>query len=412
MSMWRICLTLARERYTGSTALAPGSEGAREEERAPGRLLRVRGRIRLVGKKLRRIVFVVAVLATLLARPAAHHARAASLLMTFSSGEATPNVTVQPVTFGDGVPAKLYVPNGLAHPPAVVLVHGVHYKGIDEPRLERFARAIAGAGVAVMTPLVAELADYRVDPHSVETVGAAIESLRKELGHERVGLMGTSFGGGIALLAAADPRFAAHVSFVVAVGAHDDLGRVSRFFLDDAIARPDGTTQQLRAHGYGALVLVHAHADHFFAAEDLAGARLALREWLHENRSVARAHAASLSPAGRAKLEALFGDGLGALRDEIRRELDANAAEMARVSPHGRLGALRANVYLLHGADDSVIPSTETLWLAHDVPPARLRRVLVSSAIQHVELKSPTALDRIELVHFMGDVITEAESGS
>jgi acetyl esterase/lipase len=362
-------------------------------------------------RKLRRLLFVIAVLATVLARPAAHHARAASLLMTFSDAQAaTPSVTEKRVTFGDGVPAKVYVPNGIEHPPGVVLVHGVHWKGIDEPRLERFARAVAAAGVAVMTPLVAELADYRVDPHSIETVGEAIEAARTIVRHDRVGVMGMSFGGGIALLAASDPRFADHVSFVVAVGAHDDLGRVSRFFLDDAIARPDGSAQKLHAHGYGTMVLVHAHAERFFAPEDVAEARVALREWLHEDRPAARAHAEKLSAPARAKIDALFGDGSPELREEIAKDVAAHEEDMKRVSPRGNMAGLRANVYLLHGAGDAVIPAAETLWLAADVPQGHLRSALVSPAIEHVELKSPSTYDRWELVHFMGNILAEADA--
>ena len=59
---------------------------------------------------------------------------------------------------------------------------------------------------------------------------------------------------------------------------------------------------------------------------------------------------------------------------------------------------------------DTVIPSTEALWLAQDVPPERLKGALVSPAIEHVELKSPTALDKWALVHFMGQVIGEADA--
>ena len=97
------------------------------------------------------------------------------------------------------------------------------------------------------------------------------------------------------------------------------------------------------------------------------------------------------------------------MKGELLAEIDRHKAGMAEVSPHGRLGSIRANVYLLHGEGDTVIPATETLWLAQDVPPARLKSALVSPAIEHVELKSPTAADKWALVHFMGQVIGEAE---
>ncbi|HVH44212.1 MAG TPA: hypothetical protein VM925_17795 [Labilithrix sp.] len=364
-------------------------------------------------RRTRLVVFLLAVLTVILVRPASHHARAASLLVAFSDPTSKPLVTEERLTFvhaGDQVPARLYLPTNVTHPPGVVLVHGVHRDGIDEPRLERFARAVAGAGVVVMTPLVKDLSDYKVAPRSVDVVGAAVETLRGRLDRANVGLMGMSFGGGISLLAAADERFADHVSFVVAVGAHDDLGRVSRFFVDDAIREPDGKTKQLRAHGYGVMVLVYSHVEDIFPESDVPRAADALRLWLWEKRDDARRAAAELSPPSRAKVESLFDVGGGALKPELLAEIERHTADMADVSPHGRLGAMRANVYLLHGEGDTVIPSTETLWLAQDVPPARLRAVLVSPAIEHVELKNPSATDQWALVHFMAQVIGETDT--
>ena len=235
-------------------------------------------------------------------------------------------------------------------------------------------------------------------------------ALRERLGTDKVGLMGMSFGGGISLLAAADPRFADRVSFVVAVGAHDDLGRVSRFFINDEIPEPTGGTKKLHAHGYGVMVLVYSHVEDFFPPEDVPAARDALRSWLGQKRDDALKAASMLSPASKAKIDGLFDAGIGPMKGELLAEIDSHAEEMAKVSPRGHLGSIKANVYLLHGEGDTVIPATETLWLAEDVPPARLKSALVSPAIEHVELKSPSAADKWALVHFMGQVIGEAEN--
>jgi dienelactone hydrolase len=364
-------------------------------------------------RRARMIVFVLAVFAVILARPATHHARAASLLVSFSDPAAKPAVTEERFTFkrnSEDIPARLYTPANAPNAPGVVLVHGVHHVGIDEPRLERFARAVAGAGVVVMTPAVTELSDYKVAPRSIDTVGAAVEHLRGRLGTERVGLMGMSFGGGISLLTAADARWVDRVSFVVAVGAHDDLERVSRFFVEDEIREPAGDLKHLKAHGYGVMVLVYSHVEDFFPAEDVPAARDALRYWLWEKRDDARKSAALLSPPSKAKIDGLFDTGASTMKSELLAEIASHTDEMKRVSPHGHLQSLRANVYLLHGEGDTVIPSTETLWLAQDVPRARLRSALVSPAIEHVELRSPSATDKWALVHFMGQVLGEAET--
>ena len=311
------------------------------------------------------------------------------------------------------VKARMFSPPGGSpeNRPAVVLVHGVQYLGIEEPRLQRFAKSVVSAGLVVLTPQVDELADYRVSPASIETVGAAIRVLRARAGGaSRVGLMGTSFGGGIALLTAADPRFADEVSFVVAIGAHDDLGRVSHFFATDEIPEVTGETKKMHAHGYGAMVLVYTHAEDFFPAEDLGAAREALRLWLWEKRDQARDTAKKLSPASKAKMDLFFDSDASHFRPELLAMIERRGTDMKKVSPHENLAGLKAHVYLLHGAGDTVIPATETMWLAHDVPPAALREVLVSPAIEHVELKAPSLADQWALIHFMGDVIGEAEA--
>src|SRR5262249_28155246 len=154
-----------------------------------------------------------------------------------------------------------YLPQGAADAPGIVLAHGVHHLGIDEPRLVRFARTIAKAGVVVLTPDIQELRDYHVDPRSIDTIGFAARALKDEVHRPNVGLMGMSFAGGLSLLAAADPRFSGDIGYVVAVGAHDDLERVSRFFATGHIEDPDGHPSPLAPHEYGPLVLVYDHVD-------------------------------------------------------------------------------------------------------------------------------------------------------
>lgn len=387
-----------------------------------GQALRRRHRMRLV-------IFFLSLLAVVAARPAAHHARATRLLVTFSDPNDKPAVLEEVVSLEvvapgpDAAPprtvkARIFSPpDATSATPAVVLVHGVQYLGIEEPRLQRFARSIVNAGLIVMTPQVDELADYHVSPRSIETVGAAIESLRARRAAAggpggrapKVGLMGTSFGGGVALLTAADARFADDVAFVVAVGAHDDLGRVSGFFATDEIAEVSGATKKLHAHEYGATVLVYTHVEDFFPEADVPAAKEALRLWLWEKREPAREAAKRLSPASKERVEKLFAADVASVRPELLAGIERRAREMKEVSPHGRLAGIKASVYLLHGEGDTVIPATETMWLAADVPPASLRAVLVSPAIVHVELKEPSLADKWALIHFMGQVIGEAE---
>src|ERR1039458_8056034 len=73
-------------------------------------------------------------------------------------GVTTP-VTVEDLSYPIETPtgpqqvrARLYLPPNQANAPAMVIFHGVHHLGIEEPRLKAFATAMAGCGLRVLTP--------------------------------------------------------------------------------------------------------------------------------------------------------------------------------------------------------------------------------------------------------------------
>jgi pimeloyl-ACP methyl ester carboxylesterase len=291
----------------------------------------------------------------------------------------------------------------------MVLVHGVHHLGIDEPRLVAFARALSSSGIRVLTPELLSLADYQVDRTSIDLIGYSARALSEQVG-QKAGVLGLSFAGGLSLLAAADPRFAPYIRFVVSVGAHDDLERVSQFLITSNIARPDGTTLHMAAHEYGALVLIYSHVSDFFPPADVPAAHEALRLLLWEQVDESRKCAERLSAGSRQKMELLYNHQVESLAGEIRAAIVRHRAEMAPVSPHGNLGALTVPVLLLHGAADNVIPPPEMLWLQRDVPPAALKSALISPAISHVSMEGePSLADKWRLLHLMAQILELTE---
>lgn len=305
--------------------------------------------------------------------------------------------------------SRIYSPVGVSSPPALLLVHGVHWLGIDEPRLVDLARIFAARGVLVMTPELEDLKNYRITPQAIDEIGFAARALAQR-SERRVVVLGISFAGSLSLLAAAKPGYAGDFSAVVAVGAYDNLERVSRFLASGKIEFPDGHFEQSSPEQYGAVVLINAHPEAFFSKKDLAPAKQALQLWLSQQYQAARGKEKELGASGRQMLETIFQYHLQQLTQPLLAGIVQHKDEMAAVSPHEKLSRLRVPVFLLHGADDDVIPPAETLWLARDIPAAELRRVLVSSALHHVDtnLGANWPAD-LKLVSFMAAVIRALE---
>lgn len=309
------------------------------------------------------------------------------------------------------VRAREYVPADEPNAPAMVIFHGVHHLGIDEPRLIAFAAAMASCGIRVLTPELPDIKDYRVSEGSVRTIGGSVKWFADQTGGP-VGVMGLSFSGGLALVAAADPLYHRDFKFVMAVGSQDSMTRVTDYYRTGSDLRPDGTVQLLPAHEYGPLVLEYEYLEDFIPQRDLAPVRAVLRAHLYEDRQGEATASQALNEIQKREALELMDATSAATRDRIAQTAQKHAQEMAGLSPEGRLEGLKTPVYLLHGQADNIIPAAETLWIAKQLRREELKAVLVSPVISHLDLDGagPNAADYWRLLHFFAGVMTAAES--
>ncbi|HET9086466.1 MAG TPA: alpha/beta hydrolase [Acidobacteriaceae bacterium] len=302
---------------------------------------------------------------------------------------------------------RLYTPSPSA--PGMVLVPGVHHLGIDEPRLVEFARSIAACGLRVMTPELPDSRDYRIQPSDVQAIGTAAQWLHKATGR-RVGLLGISFSGGLALMTAAQAAYARDVSFVFSVGAHDNLFRVASFYTSGADPLPGGNVERATPNPYGPMILEYEHLEDFVPTADVPSLRPVLRAHLHQNAEVEKQRLMTLSHAQKAEYRRLIDTANQDWAVSVSNK--RHFAEMSAVSPHNHLEGLRAPVYLLHGRADNLIPFAEAEWLARDLPPGTLQAMTISPLIGHVGIvhEESGPLQKWQLLHLLAQVMERAEN--
>jgi dienelactone hydrolase len=309
--------------------------------------------------------------------------------------------------------ARRYLPlSAAARQPGIVLLHGVHPRGIDEPRMIEFARTLAAGGLDVLTPELPELLRYDLGGETIAQIRELAALHARQTASPAVGVIGISFAGGLALMAAAEQAADRPIGFVATLGAHDDLLRLCRYYAGEDVRGPDGEQVDVAPHPYGARVMLRQHLARFFDPDDLPVAQRSLDAYLRDRGAQARQLATGLSPAGQTTMRILLDpDHPAELGAFLMQAAHAVRPQLMAASPHGHLSALRVPVFLLHGARDPVIPSIETRYLARELPARWVRETVITKLLRHAEFPEPVGLaDTYELVRFLRDLLEAAGS--
>jgi dienelactone hydrolase len=330
------------------------------------------------------------------------------------------------------VPGELTVPwrggtlRAYAYEPArvhgrgVLLVPGVHASGIDEPRLVGFARDLAAQGHRVITVELPDLKAYAITARTTDQIEDAARwtlSRPEYRGTDgRIGLMGISFGGGLAVAAAGRPGIRDGLAFVLSLGGHGDLPRTLKYLCTGL--QPDGVHRP--PHDYGLAIVLLGAAAHVVPAEQVDPLRNAILAYLEASRLDMIDKAAAAKEFARAKdLEAQ-------LREPAKTYMDyVNTRDVEKLGPvlvpylpelggdpalsPDRSAPPACPVFLLHGADDNVVPAIESTLLAREFRAKGIDvRLLETPLITHAEVdRRSTPMDVWRLVRFWTALLAE-----
>ncbi len=182
------------------------------------------------------------------------------------------------------VPARFYQPTG-GFTRTVLLLPGVHRDGIDESRLVGLARDLAATGYGVLTIAAPDLQRFRVTPQVTDVIEDAVVWAAGQPMYApdgKVGVLGISFSGGLAVVAAGRQTIRDKVAFVMSFGGHGDLARVMHYLCSGQVLgdleRAKRSSAVLGAdhvtvhppHDYGVAVVLMSLADRVVPADQVA----------------------------------------------------------------------------------------------------------------------------------------------
>jgi dienelactone hydrolase len=304
--------------------------------------------------------------------------------------------------------ASLWLPTHRSRLPGVVIVAGAAPLGRNDPQVVQLARALARAGRAVLVPDLA-LRTSTLSTADLDRITAAFQTLATwpRVDPRRVGLLGISWGGALAVVVASSPPLAARIAFVATFGAFYDLADLVGAVVTGATIYQGRAIRWRTVPEAAALtrssvlsLLTPAQANAVQAALADADARssVPVSAALTPPEQAVVALLTNRDPARVARLAA----GLPTSIQRVRQAF----------SPAFHLQGLRAPLLVLHSTDDPAAPWTESALLvdgarAQDPGGARLTLVNVFSHVtQQRSLAAPSSLlDDWRLVHYVAGLL-------
>jgi dienelactone hydrolase len=325
-----------------------------------------------------------------------------------------------PTRHGD-VAAQFYVPEAGVRR-TVLLVPGIHSLGIEEPRLTALAADLAGSGVRVMAMALPDLQHYRITPDATDVIEDALAwmAARPDLAPDgRIGVIGISFAGGLAISAVGRPSIRHKVAYVVSFGGHGDIRRVMRYIATGEAPKVEGVRVH-PPHDYAVAVVLYGLADKGVVPGQqvnqlrsgietfLLASQLTLVDMNQADATFAKAREMQKSmPEPSATLMSYVNDrDVAKLGPRLVPHLKQLGDDNPALSP-ALAAPPEAPVFLLHGDGDTVIPTAESSLLANDLERHGADvHLLLSSVITHAEANRAAAATEVwRLIRFWADVL-------
>ncbi len=317
-------------------------------------------------------------------------------------------------TRGGGMPARFFRPARQTRR-TLVLIPGVHRDGINESRLVGLAEDLAATGFGVLTVAAPDLQRFKITPQVTDTIEDAVRWTTEQPQFRtdgKIGIVGISFSGGLSIVAAGRESIRDRVAFVMSFGGHGDLSRAMHYLTSGEVL---GNLEQAKRssavagadhvgvhppHDYGLAVALLNLADRVVPADQVAPLSKGIDGFLLASSLAVtdppkaipifeemKKYQETLPEPSRTYMQYVNDravDKLGPILLPIADALKDHSA-MAALSPE-RATPPTAPIFLLHGVDDNVIPSVESVLLAEHLKGKARVTGLLSGLITHAEV--------------------------
>ena len=250
------------------------------------------------------------------------------------------------------------------------------------------ASIIASLGYKVFIPRIPPLKDLNITDINIEWFAHAYEQLikRDDIDSDNVTVTGISFGGSLLLNSILDERMShSKPKSLMIYGAAFDFDTGFDFLLNGELTH-NNKKIKIVPNEWGVAVILHNFLSNIDAGFDTAEVREVLSYRMKDDMDKVEELKNKLNDHDKEFIELVL---KAKYNDEIKRIIykiiDYEKEALAKISPKNLCDKIDNKIFIMHGANDSMVPFTESIFMHKGIKDSEL---LISYLYEHKEIST------------------------
>ena len=288
---------------------------------------------------------------------------------------------------GEQVPLRIFHPKKKKKL-SVIIFPGASPTAEKHPGIINLASIIASLGYKVFIPRIPPLKDLNITNVNIEWFAHAYAELiqRDDINPSEVTITGSSFGGSLLLNSILDKRMNnPKPKSLMIYGAAFNINNGFEFLLNGEINH-NGTSIKIHPNEWGGAVIMHNFLSNIDVGFDTSKIREALSYRMKDDLDALDELKKTLNSHDREFMESLL---KVEYNDEIKKIIyqimDNEKENLEKISPKNLCSQIDNKIFIMHGANDSMVPFTESVLMHEGIQNSEL---LISYLYEHKEIST------------------------
>ena len=287
----------------------------------------------------------------------------------------------------EATPLRIFKPQ-TAKKTTFILFPGASPFAEEHPGMIGLATTIMNLGYNVFIPRIPPLKALSVKSENIEWFARAYEQIlcRDDVDETKVAIIGISFGGSLLLKATLDERIKSNPPrSMLMYGSCFDLESGLNFLLSGEI-KHNGKIVHIPPNDWGLTVLFHNFLKEVNTGFDTTAIQTILAARVAEKLDEVERLKAELNEHDLVLVEAVLSGKYNSQIKKISHQIIKSQKDVLdEVSPSSFCKNISMKVFIMHGANDSMVPYTESVKLGDNLPNNKL---LISYIYEHKEIST------------------------